>query len=290
MISTLAVRWHKLFINRCTQKRRTLAGYHCWCVGVASLLLASVETMRECTTEFNWSTMSDMIDLRRRKLLAKYSLSGNLLYQKGKGAYSSSWNSPQNYGTPLVNGITQCYMPPDRGDRPAFTPTGLVGTRFIDPVRMKGWVGETCEIRVNCIRYSLCCVIVFYTFLPPTKEEVHVFASVCLFVCLSVSKITQKRVHGFGWNVAWRQNVGTWTNSWLTFEPDPDHSPDAGTVLLSPISHRLRNFAALHTLPASCAATRNFTSGKSNVWRAARPSRGFKMVIFTEPSEDLCRR
>ena len=58
-----------------------------------------------------------------------------------KGAYSSSWNSPQNYGTPLVNKITQCYLPPDRGNRPAFTPTGQVGTRFIDPVRMKGWVG-----------------------------------------------------------------------------------------------------------------------------------------------------
>ena len=60
---------------------------------------------------------------------------------KGKGAYSSSWNSPQNYGMPLVNGITQCYLPPDRGDRSAFTPTGQVSTRFIDPVRMKGWVG-----------------------------------------------------------------------------------------------------------------------------------------------------
>ena len=36
--------------------------------------------------------------------------------KKGKAAYSSSWNSPQNYGTPLVNGITQCYLPPDRGD------------------------------------------------------------------------------------------------------------------------------------------------------------------------------
>ena len=57
---------------------------------------------------------------------------------KGKGAYSSSWSSPQNYGTPLVNGITQCYLPPDRGD---FTPTGQVGTWFIDPIRMKGWVG-----------------------------------------------------------------------------------------------------------------------------------------------------
>ena len=61
--------------------------------------------------------------------------------KKVKGEYSSSWNSPQNYGTSLVNGIPQCYLPPDRGDRPAFTPTGQVGTRFINPVRMKGWVG-----------------------------------------------------------------------------------------------------------------------------------------------------
>ena len=28
----------------------------------------------------------------------------------------------------------------------------------------------------------------------------------------------------------------TWTN-WLTFEPDPDYSPDAGTGLLSPLSY-----------------------------------------------------
>ena len=52
-------------------------------------------------------------------------------------------------------------------------------------------------------------------------------------------------------------DVGTWTN-WLTFELDPDHSPDAGTGLLSPISYRLRNFAALPRLPVSCAAMRNF--------------------------------
>ena len=35
--------------------------------------------------------------------------------------------------------------------------------------------------------------------LPPTNEEVYVLpVFVCLSVCLSVSKITQKRVHGFG--------------------------------------------------------------------------------------------
>jgi len=32
-------------------------------------------------------------------------------------------------------------------------------------------------------------------------------------------------------------DVGTWTN-WLTFESDPDYSPDAGTGLLSPISFK----------------------------------------------------
>jgi len=32
-------------------------------------------------------------------------------------------------------------------------------------------------------------------------------------------------------------DVGTWTNL-LTFEPDPDDSPDAGTRLLSPLSYK----------------------------------------------------
>ena len=37
----------------------------------------------------------------------------------------------------------------------------------------------------------------------------------------------------------------------LTIEPDPDHSPDAGTRLLSPMSYRLRKFAALPRLPGA---------------------------------------
>jgi len=32
-------------------------------------------------------------------------------------------------------------------------------------------------------------------------------------------------------------DVGTWTN-WLTFEPNPDYSPDARTGLLSPLSYK----------------------------------------------------
>jgi len=36
-------------------------------------------------------------------------------------------------------GITQCYLPPGRGDIPAFTPAEA-GTRFSDPGGMQGWV------------------------------------------------------------------------------------------------------------------------------------------------------
>ena len=47
-------------------------------------------------------------------------------------------------------------------------------------------------------------------YLLSTKEEVYVFARVRLSVCLSLClcKITQKGVHGFGWNVACRQMSG----------------------------------------------------------------------------------
>ena len=83
-------------------------------------------------------------------------------------------------------------------------------------------------------------------------------------VCLSVSKITQKRVHGFGWKVVCHRCRDM--DELINFEPDPDHSSDAGTGLLSTISYRLWNFAALPRLPASCVATRNFTSGKSHIY------------------------
>ena len=37
------------------------------------------------------------------------------------------------------HGITQCYLPPGRGDIPTFTPAEA-GTRFSDPGGMQGWV------------------------------------------------------------------------------------------------------------------------------------------------------
>ena len=39
----------------------------------------------------------------------------------------------------MPHGITQCYLPPGRGDIPALTPAEA-GTRFSDPGGMQGWV------------------------------------------------------------------------------------------------------------------------------------------------------
>jgi len=57
-----------------------------------------------------------------------------------------------------------------------------------------------------------------------------------LSVCQSVSKI---RLLKNAWMDCMSTDVRTWKN-WLTFEADPDHSPDARTGLLSPISYALQ--------------------------------------------------
>ena len=55
-------------------------------------------------------------------------------------------------------GITQCYLPPDRGENPAFTPSR---SRFSDPggmqswvdlcyVKATGWEPATCKSQVQC--------------------------------------------------------------------------------------------------------------------------------------------
>jgi len=60
-------------------------------------------------------------------------------------------------------------------------------------------------------------------------------ALVCLSVCLSVClcAILLKTRAWIWMKCCVSTYVGTWTN-WLTFEPDPDHNPDAGTGLLLP--------------------------------------------------------
>jgi len=73
-------------------------------------------------------------------------------------------------------------------------------------------------------------------------------------------------------------DVETWRN-WLTFEPDPDHSSDAGTGLLSPISYALQRaeFYYVGKIPPTgiehdhsppvAAATRGFEASKDHCRR-----------------------
>jgi len=94
---------------------------------------------------------------------------------------------------------------------------------------------------------------------------------ICMSVCL-LARLLKKRVHGFGWNVAVDRCRDIWTN-WLTFEPDPDYSPDAGTGLLSPISYK--------------RCYEEFYVGKIpriRIWRsAAAARRGFSAICMTWP-------
>ena len=60
---------------------------------------------------------------------------------------------------------------------------------------------------------DLLAIAKFLSLLPPTNEAVDAFARVCLSVCLSVSKITKKRVHAWIWmKCCVSTDVGTWTN------------------------------------------------------------------------------
>jgi len=74
--------------------------------------------------------------------------------------------------------------------------------------------------------------------LPPTTEEVNVIVrDVCLSVCLLARLLKNARMDLA--DILRVTDAETWTNL-STFEPDPDHSPDAGIGLLSPISYALQ--------------------------------------------------
>jgi len=89
------------------------------------------------------------------------------------------------------------------------------------------------------------------------------------FVCLSLCTVTQKRRAWIWMKSCVSTDVGTWTN-WLTFKPDPDYSPDAGTGLLSPISYKRCNAKFCYV-------------GKILSIRIGHPSltHDFKMVLCT---------
>ena len=65
-------------------------------------------------------------------------------------------------------------------------------------------------------------------------------------------------------------DVGTW--NWLTFEPDPDYSPDAWTGLLSPISYALQRGILLRRENPTYA-----------YWRGRSMQRGVILKWFYSP-------
>ena len=96
------------------------------------------------------------------------------------------------------------------------------------------------------------------------------------FVCLSVCLLARllKTLAWIWMKCSVSTDVGTWTN-WLTFEPDPDYSPDAGTGLLSPISYALQRRILLR-----------LENPTYRYWApVAAATRGLKMVLFTH----ICR-
>jgi len=112
--------------------------------------------------------------------------------------------------------------------------------------------------------------------LPPTKEEVNVFARVCLSVCVQDYSKTRAWI----WmKCCMSTYVGTWTK-WLTVEADPYYSPDAGTGCLSPLSYK-RWYAEFYV-----GKIRHISIGRySDAWFY----NGF-IHWASEPSKHLCRR
>ena len=62
--------------------------------------------------------------------------------------------------------------------------------------------------------------------LPPTKEEVYVIARAPAFLCLSVCVQDYSKTRAWIW-IKCCVSTDAWTlTNRLTFEPDPDYSPD----------------------------------------------------------------
>jgi len=108
------------------------------------------------------------------------------------------------------------------------------------------------------IHWSIC--------LPPTKV-LNAFSR----VNLSVSEQYFSKTRAWIWmKCCMSTGVWTWTN-WLTFELDPDYSPDAGTGLLSPILYALQRRILLCWENPTCILVRPVAAARH----------GFKTVLFT---------
>jgi len=121
-----------------------------------------------------------------------------------------------------------------------------LSTRFV--------VGEEMERKLRMFQVLFLTIVVSVWWwstpvllLPPTKEEVNVFARVCLPVCL-LARLLKNACMDL--DEMLRVDRCRDMDELINFEPDPDYSPDAGTRLLSPLSYTVS------------AAMRNFNSGK----------------------------
>ena len=92
----------------------------------------------------------------------------------------------------LSNRITQCYLLPDRGGCPAFTPTGQVGTRFMDPIRMKPTHHATVQ-QWSMPKLYLSKIAIFAPVRGSSSEYCH-----------KVKKTVWENIYSF------RQNARTW--------------------------------------------------------------------------------
>jgi len=105
---------------------------------------------------------------------------------------------------------------------------------------------------------------------------------VCLSVCLSVCEQDYSKRRAWIWmKCCVLTDVETQTNQ-LTFEPDPDYSPDAGTGLLSLILYVLQRGILLRRENPICRYWAAATCGFKMVLRpTAAATGGFTMVLFT---------
>jgi len=73
----------------------------------------------------------------------RYTISSHISHSwRQSVSRSQNWftkvrSTPHSYGTHMPHRITQCYLPPGRGDIPAITPPEA-GTRLSDPGEMQG--------------------------------------------------------------------------------------------------------------------------------------------------------
>jgi len=136
------------------------------------------------------------------------------------------------------------------------------------------------------------------TYLPPTKGEACAIArDVCLSVGLSVSKITEKHVHGFGWNFACRQMSGHgWTDQLLSpiriivRMPEPENlkvEDLSKSVKQVPHSEQATGYE-MHCreilfTPRCSPRAREFPGSVDlSVWRTVAELRGVKLAQFLD--------